>query len=204
MALPESTLWHLHIIRETIALAAPTVSLSFFWWWKEPGNSYTTFYPTAWLPSADDPSKYADSSLGESIFQRAVRPWAEPFGVTVADYGDATIEVPAWSSRTGQQRVICQMAGGLSPQGAARQLLSALDLEWLAANGNHDDKISQLVIGWLGEVINLAARPSAESIQMEYSKNKLPMALWMLEVFDSATGITHDIWWPDRNLSLKY
>ena len=59
------------------------------------------------------------------------------------------------------------------------------------------------MVHWLDEVIASVSRRGLVELKMDYWENRLPMALWMIEVVDAHVRARGD-WWPDRQLSLDY
>lgn len=200
MALPAAEIWKLRVWREVLRLTADDVSLSFFWWSKDPGNAYTTFFPTAWLPAPDDRGARANRSLGRLIFERVASPFVAPYRTTLGDYGDG-LSIPAWNIERPQGNI--EIASyDRDPADAARDAVATLDIAWLRDCGTVDPATSQLLDTWLAEVIAVAERPGAQSMTMDFAEKFLPMCLWMIEVYDDVDHLHRDIWWPDRVTNL--
>lgn len=201
MALAPFDVWHLDVLRHTLALTAPRVSLSFFFWWKEPGNYYTTFYPTAWLPSPEDKALLGDRVWGREMSSRAMR----GNRTTLGAYGDGSLSVPAWAMGDAADNLhAASFADTPDAETAAHRIAETINLDWLSTEGDVDPKTSALVRAWMDNVVAVARDPDIETYTMEFGDNLVPMALWMIEFFNAKTGITHDIWWPDRVLTHAY
>jgi len=176
MALDRFTLWHLELIREVVARAAPRVSLSFFWWSKPPGNFYTTFYPTDWLPSPGDLEGLRDPSRGREIFRRTMT----ASRVTLATYGDQELQIP-WLT-TDEHAVVLSPKRDRDPRRAAGRALASLDLDWLANEGRADPPTTRVVLAWLDEILSLGRGPEIDRVNMEFEFNEQPSALRVVEV----------------------
>jgi len=178
MALDPFTLWQLSLIREVVAAAGPRVSLSFFWWSKPPGNFYTTFYPTGWLPPPDDLLALGDASRGRDLFSRTLA----ASRITLATYGDDELKIP-WLDE-GSRALVLSPSQDPDPRRAALRALASLDLDWLASEGGPDPRTTRVVLAWLDEIVSLARTPDVERALMEFEFDERPSALKVLDLVE--------------------
>ncbi|MFO0683933.1 MAG: hypothetical protein U0234_17910 [Sandaracinus sp.] len=199
MGEPEQ-LWWLTTCRHALAMLAPRTSASLFWWTKEPGNGYTTFYPTRILPPQHSALR-GDAGEGARLMAAVVRPSGAAMRLTIGTYGDDQYSIPRWDGGDDVARI----GRGEDPSAAATKLCAMLNVEWLSAQSPADPATTDIVLAWIDRVLDVArATPNAE-LSMDFERNQLPMALWMISVRDPATGMRTDIWWGDReDLEWKY
>lgn len=200
MALDETTLWQLRLVREFLALAEREVSLACFWWSKPPGNRYVTFYPTAWLsPSAHGARGLDAGSLGAAVFHRSTNGWRGARATTLGDYGVRTLEIPGWAS-AGADRdpYVCSAHEHPDPHGAARRVLRALDIEGLARVGDVDAGTSAQVQRWLDAMIALGEQPGIESFDMQFEQTGSLRDLRTVRLYDGFTRTTFEVGWPEH------
>lgn len=199
MALDDTTLWQLRLVREFLALAEREVSLACFWWCKPPGNRYISFYPTAWLsPAAHDADAMRHGGLGPEIFHRATTRWGGAGPTTLGDYGTHTLEIPGWAS-SGDRRTprVCSVDEHPDPQRAARRVRRALDVDGLARTGDVDPECSGRVQRWLDAIIALGEQPGIESFDMRFEETGSLTDLRTVRLHDAFTRTTCDVAWPD-------
>ena len=193
--------WRFEVARHIVHALAEFASVGVFGWWKEPGNSYITFYPTALLPNPDDEPQRTSYELGQKIFASVVQPDKPGPCLTLGAYGSG-LEIPAWAHPDGEQ---VELGGYFDdPAVVARRALEYLDGPFLASLGSPDPATTSLVDDWLRQAVETLAAHPERSANFGSDKQLVPMGMWVIELDDgSATG--YEIWWPDRkHLLMKW
>jgi hypothetical protein len=195
-----------------IEALAPTVSVSWFAWWKEPDNSYITIFPTATIPPIDDERALRAPHVGQAIFDELVVGKHRP--VTVAMYGGGgdAIFVPwvgdgvrVWPPprRTARlPRLPRNFAS--TPDGrertAVRLLLRALDVAWLRRRGEPDPVTSKIVLDWTDDIIRALEDWDEARLHSPFDDCLAPFNLWRVKVdVRGVLGLRRDIWWSGRH-----
>ncbi|MBK9033451.1 MAG: hypothetical protein IPL61_19665 [Myxococcales bacterium] len=147
----------LRIARALIEVLAPRASVSWFSWWKEPGNRYVTLFPTELLPAADEPVGLGDAQIGQQLFSDVV--CGDHGSVTLGMYGGPEVHVP-WLAPGVEKRVwpppaargLPPLPGGLTTpltkreEVAVRAAFARMDTGWLQARGRPDPVASSEVL----------------------------------------------------------
>lgn len=180
MAAHPFDLWRLALTRALIAQAAPRVSLSAFFWNKDPGNEYVTFYPTAWAREHADVGTLFGRTQGRRVH--------------LASYGDHELRVPWLTPEESRFARVLSPRTDRDPRRAAEKAASALDLDHLAAEGDVDPDTHARVLRWLDEVLSAASAPDAASVSMDLGWQPRADACFDFEVRDRAGRVRRIAW----------
>jgi hypothetical protein len=190
--------WRLEVARHIIRGLAEFASVSVFGWWKEPGNSYITFCPTALMPDPDDEERRLSPELASEIFAALVKPEQQGPCLTIAHYGNG-LEIPAWAHPDGQQVELGAYTE--DPEAVAARALEHLDIDFLTSIGSPDPDSTAVVDAWLNQAIEELREHPEKAMSFGTERPTFrPMGMWVIEL-----DLRDEIWWPDRkHLLLKW
>ena len=197
------------IARALIEMLAPRTSVSWFSWWKEPGNSYVTLFPTELLPAADDLAGLDDVRVGQQLFSDVVG--GDHGSVTLGMYGSAEVSVPwlapgveprVWPppSARGLPKLPTALTTTLTTRErvAVRAALARMDLPWLHSRGRPDPVATSEVLSWTSNVIALMRTyPGARLVSLIDEVGVQPRNFLAVDVVNE-DGATRRVSWPGR------
>jgi len=199
----------LRIARALIEVLAPSTAVSWFNWWKPPGNAYVTLFPTDLLPPADDPAALDDAQIGQRLFTEVVA--GDHGSVTLGMYGSAEVHVP-WLAHGVDTRVwpppatrgLPPLPGGLTTplakreELAVRAALGRMDTRWLQGSGSPDPVTTSAVLSWTSNVLELMRTyPRAHLASLVDEEGAQPRNFLAVDVVSEGNA-TRRVSWPGR------
>ncbi len=199
----------LRIARALVEVLAPTVSVAWFTWWKEPGNSYVTLFPTELLPAPGDLAGLDDAQVGQQLFSAVVG--GDHGSLTLGMYGSAEVHVP-WLPPGVDRRVWPPPSARGLPQlpndvtttlttrerVAVRAALARMDVRWLQARGRPDPLATSEVLTWTNNVIAMMTTyPRARLVSLNDEVGVQPRNFLAVDVVNE-DGATRRVSWPGR------
>ena len=197
------------IARALVEVLAPRTSVSWFAWWKEPGNSYVTLFPTELLPAAGDLAGLDDARVGQQLFSDVVG--GDHGSVTLGMYGSTEVSVP-WLPPGVDRRVwpppsargLSQLPADLTTtlttreRVAVRAALARMDVPWLHSRGRPDPVATSEVLGWTANVIALMRTyPRARLVSLIDEVGAQPRNFLAVDVVNE-DGASRRVSWPGR------
>lgn len=197
------------IVRALVEVLAERVAVAWFPWWKEPGNSYLTLFPTELLPAADDLAGLDDAQVGQQLFSDVVG--GDHGSVTLGMYGSAEVSVPwlapgvdrrVWPppSARGLPKLPADLTTELTRRErvAVRAALARMDVRWLQSRGRPDPVATSEVLGWTANVIALMRTyPRARLVSLIDEVGAQPRNFLAVDVVNE-DGATRRVSWPGR------
>ena len=192
-----------------VEVLAPTVSVAWFCWWKEPGNSYVTLFPTELLPAAGDLAGLDDAQVGQQLFSAVVG--GDHGSLTLGMYGSDEVHVPwlapgvdrrVWPppSARGLPQLPADLTTTLSTRErvAVRAALARMDVAWLQSRGRPDPLATSEVLNWTSNVIAMMQTyPAARLVSLIDEVGAQPRNFLAVDIVNE-DGATRRVSWPGR------
>jgi hypothetical protein len=187
------------VLSKMVELLRPHVAVSWFSWFKPPGNAYFTLFPLGLLPTLADKRAWQDADLGEEIFEWTTTSSMEcGANTTMAMYGGPECLVPV------------DGAGGLSVlrfedlgcgrddmqmQHAAETWLKVIDVDFLRSRGGPDPDATDRVVRWTDRIYE-EVNASRSALEQYFLGTRAPVCLIVAESVLSGTN-GHEFWLED-------